>query len=375
MLQAPTNPTRRRSNVWAALSLAPLATAAAWVVYSTWGIDHDGALPPALPGETFGIETRAGRVTLYADGPREGAPLILVHSINAAASSYEVRPLYLRYRGTRPVYAIDLPGFGLSERRRQVYTPRLMVDALHDAIEAIRARHPGAPADAMGLSLSCEYLARAAIERPGSLRSLGLISPTGFDSSLAGEGRAQSDRGNRFALEAVSVPLWSQAVFDLVVSRPSMRYFLQKTWGSKAIDEGLLDYGYAAAHQPGATHAVWSFLTGYLFADDVTRIYRLLELPIWTVHGVRGDFVDYRYERQVEDRPNWTLTVLETGAFPHFEQLDRLSRSYDAFFASSVIGGRPYGEPFASDYAVLSGHVQRSTTTQVAQAGFRAVQI
>ncbi len=331
MPTTPKLPTSRGSRPWAPLAWAPFATAAAWVAYSALAIDHDRDLPPALPGERFGIGTRAGRVTLYADGPRGGAPLILVHSVNAAASSYEVRPLYLRYRQTRPVYAIDLPGFGLSERRSQVYTPRLMVDALHAAIAAIRARHQGTPVDAMGLSLSCEYLARAAIERPGSLRSLGLISPTGFDSSLAGEGRAQSDRGNRFALDAISVPLWSQALFDLVVSRPSMRYFLNKTWGSKRIDEGLLDYGHASAHRPGAQHAVWSFLAGYLFADDVTRIYRLLDLPIWTVHGVRGDFVDYRYERQIEDRPNWTLAVLDTGAFPHFEQLDRLGRSYDAF--------------------------------------------
>ena len=331
MPKAPKHPTRRGPSPWAALSLAPLATAAAWAAYSAWAIDHERDLPPALPGQRIGIETRAGRVTIYADGPREGAPLILVHSVNAAASSYEVRPLYLRYRGMRPVYAIDLPGFGLSERRPQVYSPRLMVDALHAAIAAIRARHPGAPVDAMGLSLSCEYLARTAIERPGSLRSLGLISPTGFDSSLAGEGRAQSDRGNRFALDAISLPLWSQALFDLVVSRPSMRYFLNKTWGSKRIDEGLLDYGHASAHQPGAQHAVWCFLTGYLFADDVTRIYRLLDLPIWTVHGVRGDFVDYRYESQIEDRPNWTLAVFDTGAFPHFEQLERLGQSYDAF--------------------------------------------
>ncbi len=331
MPQAPDTPTRRRSAVRGALILAPLATAAAWIAYSNAMIGRGRDLPPALPGGRVGVETRAGHVAVYADGPNEGAPLLLVHSINAAASSYEVRPLYLHYRRTRPVYAIDLPGFGLSERRSQVYTPRLMVDALHAAIAKIRSRHPGAPVDAMGLSLSCEYLARAAIERPGSLRSLGLISPTGFDRSLAGEGRAQSDRGNRFAFDAVSVPLWSRALFDLVVSRPSMRYFLNKTWGSKRIDEGLLDYGHVSAHQPGAQHAVWSFLSGYLFADDVTRIYRLLDLPIWTVHGVRGDFVDYRYERQIEDRPNWSLAVFDTGAFPHFEQLDRLTRSYDAF--------------------------------------------
>ena len=63
----------------------------------------------------------------------------------------------------------------------------------------------------------------------------------------------------------------AQADFATVLGRGEHRV------RGKGIDEGLLDYGYASAHQPGAPHAVWSFLTGYLFADDVTRIYRLPE--------------------------------------------------------------------------------------------------
>jgi hypothetical protein len=37
----------------------------------------------------------------------------------------------------------------------------------------------------------------------------------------------------------VSLPVLNQALYDLLVSRPSMRFFLEKTWGSKYIDEGL----------------------------------------------------------------------------------------------------------------------------------------
>ena len=323
--------TPRRAPLWPLVVGVPLAAAGSWIAYSDLAIDHDRELPPALPGERLSLDTPAGRAALYAAGPRDGTPLLLIHSVNAAASAYEVRPLFLHYRASRPVYALDLPGFGQSARPARIYTPRVMVDAIQAAVAAIAARHAGAAVDAIALSLSAEYLARAALERPGSLRSIGLISPTGFDARLSGAGRAQSDRGNGTALKALSVPLWSRPLFDLVVTRASMRFFLEKTWGGKVIDEGLLDYGHLSAHRPGARHAPWSFLSGHLFAGDVSRLYRLLRLPVWTVRGMRGDFVDYRFEGEVGGRPNWMLEAFDTGAFPHFEALDRVAASYDRF--------------------------------------------
>ena len=316
---------------WWALAAAPIAAAAAWIAYSAMAIDHDRELPAALPGDRFEIVTVAGRVSVYESGPQAGVPLLLVHSVNAAASAYEVRPLYLHYQSERPVYAVDLPGFGFSERSDRIYTPRLMADALHDVVSMIRSVHSDQPIDVIALSLSCEYAARAALERPSYYRSLGLISPTGLDRALSGEGRAQSTRGNKLILGAASVPLWSRALLDLFVSRPSMRLFLEKTWGSRQIDEGLFEYDQLSAHQPGAEHVVWSFLSGFLFADDISRIYKLLELPVWEVHGIRGDFVDYQYESDVRNRPNWSFDTFDTGAFPHFERLDAVIRSYNRF--------------------------------------------
>ena len=47
---------------------------------------------------------------------RQGPPLLLVHSVNAAASAAEVRPLHEHYRATRTVLSLDLPGYGFSDR-------------------------------------------------------------------------------------------------------------------------------------------------------------------------------------------------------------------------------------------------------------------
>ena len=330
MILKETNRTSAASR-WAASIAVPLVACAAGLAYGAIRADHRRRLGPALPGASTDLHAASHRVRLYGGGTGQGVPLLLVHSINAAASSYEMRPLFLTYSKRRPTYALDLPGFGLSDRKKQTYTTRIMADAIGEAVRHIRAAHGGAKVDLMALSISCEYAARVALEQPDDIRSLGLVSPTGFDKSLSGYGRAQSTKGNRLKLAVVSLPVWSQALFDLFVSRPSMRIFLEKTFGSKIIDEGLFEYDQASAHQPGAMHVVWSFLSGFLFADDVTRVYKALGLPVWAVHGRRGDFVDYSKEFEVADRSNWTFDVFDTGAMPQFERLDDVVRSYDAF--------------------------------------------
>ena len=292
-------------------------------------------LPPAVSGEHRTLEAgSAGRIGYYAAGPDDGGhapPLLLLHSINAAGSAYEVRPLYEHYRATRPVYAPDLPGFGSAERSRRRYTPRLMTDAVHAMLDEIGRIHGEVPVDALAVSLASEFLARAASERPARLRSVALISPTGFNGERPYVGAPCSDRGNALLYRFFTFPLWKMPFWYLLTSRRSMRFFLEKTWGSKHIDEDMLEYDHVTARQPGACHAPFHFVSGYLFSADISRVYHSLEIPVWMAHGVRGDFVDYRQKRHVVQRDNWTVDVFETGALPHFEQPDLFTRHYDAF--------------------------------------------
>lgn len=318
----------RRAATW---SLLPLGLAGGLLVGRALRAPHDLPLPSPLDAALGALHTRFGRIATYAAGPDDGTPLLLVHSINAAANAYEVKPLFEHYARTRPVYALDLPGFGLSERRDRIYTPRLMTDALVAFVEEIRRKHGAFPIDAVGLSLSSEFLARAASEHPTFFRSLGLVAPTGFYVKREVEGPSGTTWGKPAVRDIVSFPVWGRALFDALTSRASMRFFLEKTWGSKDIDLGLYDYDYAAAHQPGAEHAPFSFIAGFLFSADILTLYKGLTLPVWMCHGVRGDFIDYTRKDEVRDKPNWTIEVFRTGAMPHFERLDEVTASYDAF--------------------------------------------
>jgi pimeloyl-ACP methyl ester carboxylesterase len=293
---------------------------------------HRLNLPAALSGERRSIASNAGQLSYYVAGLGGMAePLLLLHSINAAGSAYEVRPLYEHYRGSRTVYALDLPGFGFSERGNRDYTPRLMTDAVRAMVSEIQRIHGAAPVDALALSLSAEFLTRAASEDPGAFRSLALISPTGFNRSTPEQAPAGSTRAMPKFRGFLS--LTGRFVFDLLTTKPSIRYFLQKTWGSREIDEGLLEYDYLTTHQPGAHYAPYAFVTGYLFSLNIQSVYRAIELPVWMAHGVRGDFHDYTKATSFASKPNWTIQVFPTGALPHFEALGEVTRAYDDFLA------------------------------------------
>jgi pimeloyl-ACP methyl ester carboxylesterase len=291
-----------------------------------------------VAGTRTDIDTVAGRIATYAaSAPATESsepPLLLIHSINAAGSAFEVKPLYDHYATQRQVYAFDLPGFGQSDRSDREYNARVMTDAIHAAVERVQQIHGLRPIDAVALSLSSEFLARAATERPASFRTLGFISPTGFEGKARDQG-VPTNRGQAWLLKTLNFPLWQKGFFQLLTTRPVIRTFLEKAWGSKNIDEPMLDYDYHTTHQHGARHAPYYFVSGYLFSKDILRIYEQLRHPVWMAHGVRGDFVDYRHKTRVAGRPNWTIVQFDTGAFPHFEVFDEVVRAYDQFLAQS----------------------------------------
>jgi pimeloyl-ACP methyl ester carboxylesterase len=292
-------------------------------------------LPRPVSGVPQTIERRAGRVAAYVAG--EGALVLLVHSINAAGSAYEVQPIFEHLRQGRRVWAIDLPGFGASDRSARDYDVRLFVDAIHDAIDTIADDAGDQPVDALALSLSSEFLARAARERPERFRSLAFVTPTGFDKS---SDKLRQPEGSTRAMpwlnNLLEVPPWRRALFDLLVSRRSIRFFLKKTFGSDQIDQGLADYAYLTTHQPGARHAPYAFVSGKLFSTDIRTVYEQLAMPVWLAHGTKGDFQDFSGAGWVKSRANWRMHPFDTGALPHFEQAHAFLAAYDAFLADVV---------------------------------------
>jgi len=305
----------------------PVTVSVAWLLYSRFRINHRVHLSAALPAERKTlISPSAGHLIYYRDNHAAGTPLVLLHSINAAASSYELRPLFQHYRAARPVYALDLPGFGFSERANVRYTPRLYTQAIADFLAA----EVGQPADVIALSLTSEFAARAAVENPSLFRSLTMISPTGLSTK-----QEAMSGGHSLLRRMLLFPVWSQALFDLLATQESIHAFLERSFVGE-VDKVLDSYAYETTHQPGARYAPFAFVSGCLFSPDIrTAVYDKLTIPVCVLYD-EDPYVSFeRLPDLLTSHPNWHAErLIPTRGLPHFEKLDETASDLDRFWSS-----------------------------------------
>ncbi|MEO1172341.1 MAG: alpha/beta hydrolase, partial [Myxococcota bacterium] len=225
------------------------------------------------------------------------------------------------------VYAPDLPGFGFSDRSKRRYDITLYTNALLDMLEVISEECGALPVDALALSLSSEFLARAANTQPTRIRTLTLVTPTGFSRGSENMVEADATREMPVLSGILEFPLWRSALYNALVSRGSIRYFLKRTYGGPDVDEGMVEYDYLSAHQPGAANAPYAFLSGRLFGRDTKLIYEKISVPVWVPHGTKGDFKDFSATAWAEALPNWRFQPFDTGALVHYEQPEKFMES------------------------------------------------
>lgn len=288
-------------------------------------------LAPAVSGEDVVIDRRAGPITIRVAGA--GRPLVLLHSLNAAASGAEVAPVHEWAQRRCRVFTPDLPGFGRSDRSDRDYSIRLYTDAVHDVVDAVIEADPAAPPPiVLGTSLSCEFVARAALEAPEHFSALALTTPTGFDRrSRRWRGPKESSREIGWLYRLLSGPA-GRVIYPQLTRPAVIRYFLKRTFGRDDVDERLWRYCCEAVRVPGARHAPIAFLSGRLFAADIRDVYEALELPVWLGHGTRGDFADFSGSGWAERRANWHVLAYDGGALPWFDVPEEFLADLAAFF-------------------------------------------
>ena len=115
---APSSQGGKTALVTGSVALGALLTGAVLEKARRTKLSPADELPPMLDAEVHEMEMMEGRARYY-HRPGAGAPVLLLHSINAAASSFEMRPIFdhLAQTTTRPLYALDWLGFGRSIRR------------------------------------------------------------------------------------------------------------------------------------------------------------------------------------------------------------------------------------------------------------------
>ena len=282
-----------------------------------------------IGGEQLFFDWRGYRIACTRRG--KGPPVLLVHGIHAAASSFEWRFNVDELARNHSVYTIDLLGFGCSDRPNVRYSPRMFMTLIADAAAFLI----GGPCTLVANSLSAAYAIVLGARDPARFPSLVLIEPTG----LARANR-DSGTGGDFARLAIDSPVVGTALFNALVSKRSLRLHIERLYAhDELVTSDMLDAYYLTAHQPGAKYAPSAFLSGHLNIDIRNALRRLLQpaLLVWGELAVEAPVEDARGFTQL--KKDMQLAVIErVGDLPHDERPAEFNHVVGTFIKQSGVG-------------------------------------
>jgi pimeloyl-ACP methyl ester carboxylesterase len=305
---------------WSRLALGGAAlTGAAW--WSERSRQRIEPLTNPVGGREVGFAWRGYRIAGTVRG--EGPPVLLAHSIHAAAWSWEWRHTVEALARSHRVVTFDLLGFGLSERPDIDYTAELYIELLLDVAQHV----VGEPCALVANSLSGAHALTAAARAPEQFPALVVIQPTGMTRLTERNQAAEAVQ------QLIRLPLAGAGMFNALTSRPSIRYYLRQSYFDEGrVTPGVVEDHYRTASQPGARYATAAFV-GFRLNCDVRAVVSQIRQPtllVWGSHPHSNPLSER--DAFVRARPDWeTLLVNDAGDLPHDEQPRRFNAVVSQF--------------------------------------------
>ena len=285
--------------------------------------------------ERRGIETPAGRVTLYEAG--RGEPILFLHGIGGGASSWAWSFVAPAFIATHRVIVPDFVGWGSSE-----HPPRfLLFDDYVAQIEAL-LEDIGAPAVIVAQSLAAGFAMALAERRPELISQFVLNTPSG---------------GNDFGVDAFG-PV-ARAVLTPLATIPGINVAFYKSlfhrrafiadWFRRMgfadpsrVTDDVVESSLWSARQPNAAYSALPFVTGELRYDLAPYIERLAK-PASIFWGRDEMQVGLDIGKRLAAlRPDIPFTLIEDAkACPELEQPEAVVEAVRNALAVPLNVGQP----------------------------------
>lgn len=240
-----------------------------------------------------------------------GPTILLIHGLGGFGASWRRTTEALAERGT--VYAVDLPGFGLSAKPRTRYGLEFFADALHGFMAALGLGQISLVGHSLGGAVALTY----ALKHPTRVHRLALLSALvpGFAYRLAPPLRVLAVRGVGEALA-------------LGGCRPIYRAALARCF-HRPVNEDidfLIDCDYGARTAWDARLAYLTTLRGVRTEFEhrgqaYRRALATLDLPVLLIHGRQDRVVPATHGAEIAGAlPRAVTRWLEAcGHFPQIE--------------------------------------------------------
>ena len=306
-----------------------LAGAAVGVPVLTAALLRRRVEPPAPPrwGRTHRFAGRSGEVVFQELG--NGSPVLLLHSFGPGYGAGQWRAAAEILGESHRVYVPDLPGWGRTSGPAGEQRPERYLELIEDFLAgAVREK-----AVIVAAGLAAAYAVRTALDHPGSLQALALVSPLGLGED--GDDPACA-AGGSFLARLAGLPLASALVLDLLTARTALEHHLRREVyaAPERVDAALLEQHYRASHTREARAALAAYLAGQLRLDVSGELSRL-RTPVWLAWGRQSKLPPVENaDLWLHRLPQPEIDVFEgAGALPHAETPALFCRALERFLA------------------------------------------
>jgi pimeloyl-ACP methyl ester carboxylesterase len=260
-----------------------------------------GPSAPLPDAERVLIEGR-GQLRVIDQNPTARETVLLVHGYGASTSSF--RPVMSRLAARFRVLAIDLPGFGRSDRREGDYSP----DALADVLARVLDQKGVARAHVVGHSWGSSVVLAFARRHRGRLDRMVIASGFMYDEQLLP------------LMRWARVPGVGEALYAAFYRQAIGERMLLNFYDPSLVTEEVVDEVERAMAQPGAVAAALAAVRGMRFAEHEAE-YARIDAPTLVLWGREDRVARLAFgERLARELPDARLVVLpRCGHIPMWE--------------------------------------------------------
>jgi pimeloyl-ACP methyl ester carboxylesterase len=256
-----------------------------------------------------------------------GEPLLMIHSFGPGHDSEEWRLAGELLARQQRLFAIDLLGWGRSEKPQINYDGELYIQLLSDFLQDI----VGERCVVVASGLSAAYAIQLAVDHPELIRALALVVPSGI--GIHGD---EPDLKDALVHRLLRLPILGTSALNLFTSRTALTQYWKRDVfkAPEQVDAGRVDHYYRSSHQPGAHAPLAAYLSGYLNhrIDDALQ---RLQVPLWIAWGrdVSTPPVETA-DLWLQQVPEAELEVFEgCSNLPHLEASARFCKSLQQFLS------------------------------------------
>ncbi len=240
-----------------------------------------------------------------------GPVLVLLHGIFAGSTHRSFNELLpLLDAADARVFLLDLPGTGDSASPKRTYDITVFDDFVQTFLERVVVE----PSVLVSESILGTPALKVAALRTDLVKGVVLLSPTGVHTLADPPTAAQ----NKLFESVYQHELIGLLFYEVLLSDPSLRYFLDRAYYNKAlVTEALLDEYRLARRRLGQRFISFSFVGGQLYRP-LTDVAYDVKVPVLAIFGKQAESPSPSVSPDTADdfravRPDWSYAVIDNA--------------------------------------------------------------